>query len=83
MNQAIQVLDGCTYIKAKNALKVDVMSSGQMLACYIGESDRESLIKLYNTKLFEIEEIIERNLKLDKFNSDGEIWLTAEEVAAY
>ncbi|GAC17113.1 hypothetical protein [Paraglaciecola arctica] len=83
MNQAIQVLDGCTYIGSKNALKVDIMASGQMLVCYIGGSDKESLIKLYNTKQFEIEEIIEKNLKQDKFNSDGELWLTAAAVYAY
>jgi hypothetical protein len=83
MNQAIQVLDGCTYITLKNALKVDIMASGQMLACYIGGSDKQSLIELYNAKQFEIEEIIEENLKLDKFNSDGELWLTAELVYAY
>jgi len=83
MNQAIQVLDGCTYIKSKNALKVVIMASGQMLACYIGGSDKESLITLYNTKQFEIEEIIEENLKLEKFNSDGELWLTVEEVSVY
>ena len=45
--------------------------------------DKESLIKLYNTKQFEIEEIIEENLKQDKFNSDGELWLTAAAVYAY
>jgi hypothetical protein len=83
MNQAIQVLDGCTYVKSKNALQVDIMASGQILACYIGGLDKESLITVYNTKQFEIEEIIEENLKLDKFNSDGELWLTAEEVYAY
>ena len=83
MNQAIQVLDGCTYIKSKNALKVDIMVSGQMLACYIGGADNESLIQLYNAKQFEIEEIIEENIKLDKFNSDGELWITAEVVYAY
>tara|TARA_R110000868_G_scaffold410292_2_gene697894 strand:- start:314 stop:565 length:252 start_codon:yes stop_codon:yes gene_type:complete len=83
MNQAIQVLDGCTYITSKNALKVDIMSSGQMLVCYIGGSDKESLNKLYNTKQFEIEELIEHELEQDKFNADGEIWLTAAEVDGY
>lgn len=83
MNQAIQVLDGCTYINSKNALKVDVMASGQMLACYIGGSDKDSLITLYNTKQFAIEEIIEENLKLEKFNVDDELWLTVQEVNAY
>jgi hypothetical protein len=41
------------------------------------------LISLYNTKQFEIEEIIELELKKGKLNSDGEIWLTAEEVFVY
>ena len=83
MNQAIQVLDGCTYIEENNALKIDVMCMGQMLACYVGGADKESLIKLYNTKQFEMEELIEQAFKLDKFNSNGEIWLTAEEIDTY
>lgn len=83
MNQAIQVLDGCTYIDPKYALKVDVMFAGQMLACYISGADKESLIMLYNAKQFELEELIERDLERDQVNSDGEIWLTAKEVDAY
>lgn len=83
MNQAIQVLDGCSYIESKNALKLDIMASGQMLACYIGGANRDSLIKLYNTKQFEIEEIIEREFEQDNLNLDGELWLTVEEVNAY
>jgi hypothetical protein len=83
MNQAIQVLDGCTYIDAKNAIKLDIMAAGQILACYICGSDKEGLSKLYNTKQFEIEDIIERELEQDKLNIDGEIWLTAKEVYAY
>jgi Zn-dependent alcohol dehydrogenase len=83
MNQAIQVLDGCAYIVAKDALKVDLIAAGQMLGCYISGSDVESLITLYNTKQFEIEEIIERKFDQDKVNEDGEIWLTVEEVYSY
>ena len=83
MNQAIQVLDGCIYIDAKNALKVDVMAQGQMLACYIQGSNKECLTTLYKSKQFEIEEIIEQELQQDKFNSDGEIWLTIKEVNEY
>ena len=83
MNQTIQVLDGCTYIKTKNAMKVDVMFSGQMLVCYIGGLDKETLTKLYNTKQFEIEEIIESKFAQEQLNSDGDLWLTVEEVNAY
>lgn len=83
MNQAIQVLDGCTYIDEKKAIKLDVMAQGQMLICYISGSDTESLTRLYNSKQFEIEEMIELALEQDKVNVDGEIWLTAKEVCAY
>ena len=83
MNQAVQVLDGCTYIDAKESLKLDVIDTGQMLACYICGLSKEGLTTLYKTKQFEIEEIIELKLEQDKLNSDGEIWLTAEEVSAY
>ena len=83
MNQAVQVLDGCTYISTKEALKIDILEEGQMLACYIKGSNKEALTSLYNSKQFEIEEIIELELKQGKLNSDGEIWLTAEEVFAY
>ncbi|MEP1448328.1 MAG: hypothetical protein ABJK37_19660 [Paraglaciecola sp.] len=83
MNQAIQVLDGCTYIESKSALKVDIMSSGQMLICYIVGSGKPDLIRLYETKQFELEELIEYQLQQDKLNSDGELWLTATEVYGY
>jgi hypothetical protein len=83
MNQVVQVLDGCIYIGIKDALKVDVIESGQMLACYICGLSEEGLTALYNTKQFEIEEIIELKLEQGNLNSDGEIWLTAEEVSAY
>ncbi len=80
MNQAVQVLDGFTYVSAKEAIKVDIMSSGQMLACYINGLSKEKLIDMYKNKQFEIEDIIEQELEQDKLNSDGEIWLTAEDV---
>jgi len=83
MNQAVQVLDGFTYVVSKKAIKVDIMAAGQMLACYICGANNESLTLLYNTKQFEIEEMIERELDQQKLNSDGEIWLTAEEVYAF
>ena len=83
MNQAIQVLDGYTYIDEKKAIKLDVMTQGQILACYISGSDKEGLMTLYNSKQFEIEEIIEFALEQDKENIDGEIWLTAKEVGAF
>ena len=83
MNQAIQVLDGCTYINAKKALKIDIMEAGQMLVCYISGLDKKGLALLYSMKQFEIEEIIERELEQGKLNSDGEIWLTAEIVNTY
>ena len=80
MNQAIQVLDGFTYISVKKAIKVEIMFSGQILACYVCGLDREGLTNLYNSKQFEIEDMIEQKLEQDKINSDGEIWLTAEDV---
>lgn len=83
MNQSIQVLDGFRYITEKDAIKIDVMAAGQMMACYISGLDEENLISLYRTKQFEIEEIIEQDLSQEKFNVDGEIWLTAAEVYAY
>ncbi|MFT5841168.1 MAG: hypothetical protein ACI9UT_003682 [Flavobacteriales bacterium] len=83
MNQTVQVLDGFTYISAKEAIKVDIMFAGQILICYIYGLDKEELTELYNNKQFEIEEIIERELEQDKLNSDGEIWLTAEDVYGF
>ena len=83
MNQSIQVLDGCTYIEAKKALKVDVMVSGQMLACYINGADKESLIAIYKAKQFEIEELLEQQYTQEQYNSDGEVWLIADDIIAY
>ena len=83
MNQVVQVLDGFTYISAKEAIKIEIMSAGQMLICYIFGLGKEELTELYNNKQFEIEEIIEREIEQDKLNSDGEIWLTAENINAF
>jgi hypothetical protein len=83
MNQAVQVLDGCAYMDTKEALKIDIMEAGQMLACYICGLDKEGLTSLYNTKQFEIEEIIERELEQGILNSDGELWLPAEYICAF
>jgi hypothetical protein len=83
MNQVVQVLDGFSYVSAKEAIKVDIMYSGQMLACYINGLSKEELTNMYKNKQFEIEDIIEQELEQDKLNSDGEIWLTAECVYAY
>ena len=83
MNQAIQVLDGCTYIAVNKAIKIDVMAAGEMLVCYIYGQDEKSLISLYKIKQFEIEEIIEQKLELESVNADGEVWLTAEEVSKH
>ncbi|MFT6345282.1 MAG: hypothetical protein ACJAWQ_002365 [Paraglaciecola sp.] len=83
MNQAVQVLDGFTYVSAKEAIKVDIMYSGQMLACYINGLSKEKLTDMYKNKQFEIEDIIEQELEQDKLNSDGEIWLSARYVYAY
>ena len=83
MNQTVQVLDGCTYISSREAIKIDIMEAGQILTCYICGLNKEGLTSLYNTKQFEIEEIIERELEQGKLNSDGEIWLTAEYICAF
>ena len=83
MNQVVQVLDGFTYISAKEAIKIEIMSAGQMLICYIYGLGKEELTELHNNKQFEIEEIIEREIEQDKLNSDGEIWLTAENINAF
>ncbi|WP_299082074.1 hypothetical protein [uncultured Paraglaciecola sp.] len=83
MNQAIQVLDGCIYIETKKALQVDVMVAGQMLVCYISGKDKESLMSIYRAKQFEIEELIEQQGLQEKWNSDGEIWLTADAINVY
>jgi len=83
MNQAVQVLDGCTYMSAKEAIKIDIMLCGQILTCYVCGADEEGLTHLYNNKQFEIEDMIEREIEQDKLNSDGEIWLTAEDVNGF
>jgi hypothetical protein len=83
MNQAVQVLDGFSYVSAKKAIKIDIMYSGKMLACYIDGLSKEELTNMYKNKQFEIEDIIEQELEYDKLNSDGEIWITAMYVYAY
>jgi hypothetical protein len=83
MNQAIQVIDGFTYIPSQNAIQIEVMAAGQMLFCYIAGEDQQDLSSLYKTKQFEIEELIEDKITQDKLNEEGEIWLTTEEVTSY
>lgn len=83
MNQAIQVIDGFTYIASKKAIQIEVMAGGQMLLCYISGEDQQILSSLYKSKQFEIEELIELSIAQDKVNAEGEVWLTTDQVASF
>lgn len=80
MNQSIQVLDGYVYVVDKKALKLEVISAGQILPCFIYGQDKQALITLYQLHQFDIEEIIESMVKKNEMNVDGEIWFTAASV---
>ena len=68
MNQAIQVIDGFTYIPSKIAIQIEVMAAGQMLLCYITGEDQQNLSTLYKARQFEIEDLIENKLAQDLVN---------------
>jgi len=83
MNQAIQVIDGFTYIASKEAIVIEVIAGGQVLPCYIGGKDQQVLSSLYKSKQFEIEELIEVSITQDKVNAEGEVWLTVDQVESF
>ena len=80
MNQSVQVLDGYVYVEDKQALKLEVISGGQILPCYIYDDDKQALITLYQLHQFDIEDIIESMVDKNEMNVDGEIWFTAASV---
>ena len=59
MNQSTQVLDGYVYVPDKEAIKLEVISEGQILLCYIYGIEKKALITLYQSRQFDIEEVIE------------------------
>jgi hypothetical protein len=80
MNQAIQVLDGCRYVESRKALKVELISAGQILSCYISGQSEEHLLALYDAQQFDIEDVIEQQLEEENTNMDGEICFDAKLV---
>ena len=80
MNQSTQVLDGYVYVADKKAIKLEVISAGQILPCYIYGKEEQELVIFYQLHQFDIEDIIESIVDKNEVNIDGEIWLTTEQV---
>jgi hypothetical protein len=80
VNQSTQVLDGYVYVPDKEAIKLEVISEGHILLCYIYGIEKQALITLYQSRQFDIEEVIELMVERSEVNIDGEIWLTAEQI---
>lgn len=80
MNQAIQILDGAEYVADKQALKIQAIALGQLIACYISGDTQLELEKLYIEHQFEIEEQLESLIEDECFDADGDIHLNCQDI---
>ncbi|MGO4892308.1 DUF1488 family protein [Flavobacterium sp. W21_SRS_FM6] len=75
MNQLIQILDGALYVQESQSIKIDALSQGQLIHCFITGADEMSLTAFYISHQFDIEEYLEFMIKDEKTNSAGEVHL--------
>tara|TARA_R110000868_G_scaffold245646_2_gene502260 strand:+ start:1956 stop:2201 length:246 start_codon:yes stop_codon:yes gene_type:complete len=80
VNQSIQILDGAVYAVDKKSLKIEAIFSGQLINCYINGADEETLLSIYASQQFDIEELLEKLIDDECFDSSGDIHLNAEQL---
>lgn len=80
MNQAIQILDGAVYFSERQALKIQAIAHGQLIACYISGAGQQQLLKLYAERQFDIEELLETLIDEESFDANGDIHLNYEQI---
>lgn len=80
MNQSIQILDGAVYELVTNSLKIEAISAGQIVQCYISGADKETLLSLYANQQFDIEELLERLIEDECFDANGNIHLNSAQL---
>lgn len=73
MNQAIQILDGVTYLDKIQRLQIDALHNGQLIACFVYGADEKTLLNLYSQRQFDIEELLESLIEAEEFDSTGAI----------
>ncbi|MEP7705809.1 DUF1488 family protein [Paraglaciecola sp. 25GB23A] len=80
MNQAIQILDGATYVARLECLKIEGFYQGQLITCYIAGGDEKTLLAFYSDHQFDIEERLESLIEQQTFDEDGSIKLNVEQI---
>jgi hypothetical protein len=80
MNQAIQILDGATYISQLESLKIEGLYQGQLITCYLAGGDEKKLLTFYSDHQFDIEERLESLIEQQSFDEDGSIKLNVDQI---
>ena len=80
MNQSIQVLDGFTYIDAQQAMRMEAMSAGQLITCYISDIEKAASSAFYDSNQFDIEEALVDLIEDQGWNEQGEVWISALDI---
>jgi hypothetical protein len=75
VNQAIQILDGAVYVEHNQSLKLEALCHGQLITCYINGADKKTLLNLYTSHQFDIEELLESLIEDDEMDDEGKMYL--------
>ena len=81
MNQAIQILDGTTYIAQYKSLQIEAIYQGQLLLCFLSGADKQTLLDFYASHQFDIEECLEAIIEQENFDDNGAVQLTIDQVS--
>ena len=81
MNQSVQILDGFSYNKENLAMEIKAFDCGQLVPCFIGDIDEKSADMFYQHHQFDIEESLVDLIEDEQWNENGEVWLSAVDIA--
>lgn len=73
----IQILDGYEYLPDRQALSIKAMVSGAMVDCIVLNVFKEDAESFYNSKQFDIEELLTQRIEDEEYNSRGEVECSA------
>jgi hypothetical protein len=81
VNQAIQILDGASYIAQTQSLRIEALYQGQLIPCFLTGADEQTLLAFYASHQFDIEEHLEAIIEEENFDGNGAVQLTMSQVS--
>lgn len=79
MNQAVQVLDGYQILRDRRSLLINALVNGAMINCIVTDINPDNADEFYNTKQFDLEELLTVYIEEEKYNSRGEVECSANQ----